>query len=244
MTTTTRIALAIALPAILAGCLDPTEPRDPADGPGGTIVGSGNVITDSRPLAGYHAIDLNGVGRLIVTQTGEESLTITADDNIVPLITSEVQDGRLTIADPPNTNFQPSQLIVYRVTVSNLDAISISGVVNATVDGIVTADIAADIDGVTTLTLTGSVAHQRVSLEGVSTYLAEGLASETARMSGSGVMTAVLNVSNQLDGDVCGVGSISYVGAPTVLLRACPGIAVGPKPGEGLAAGNQESNEE
>ncbi len=230
MTTTTRMALAVSLTVILAGCLDPTEPRDP-DGPGGTIVGSGNIVTVSRPVVGYHAISLNGVGRLIVTQTGEESLTITADDNLVPLISSEVQNGHLTVADPPNTELEPSQVIVYRITVKNLDEIRISGVVNASVDGVLTADFTADISGVTTLTVTGSATNQRVSLNGVSSYLAEGLASETAFVTGSGVITAVLSVSNLLDGDVCGVGSISYVGSPTVLLRACPGIAVGPKLG-------------
>ena len=92
----------------------------------------------------------------------------------------------------------------------------------------------ADINGVTTLTATGSATQQRVSLDGVSTYLAEGLASESAVLTGSGVMTAAVQVSNLLDGDVCGVGSISYIGTPTVLLRACLGIVVGPNIG-GLA---------
>lgn len=230
MTTTTSMALAVSLTVILAGCLDPTEPRDP-DEPGGTIVGSGNIVTVSRPVVGYHAISLNGVGRLIVTQTGEESLTITGDDNIIPLISSGVQDGLLTVADPPNTELEPSQVIVYRITVENIDAIRISGVVNASIDGVLTADLTADIDGVTTLALSGSVTNQRVSLNGVSSYLAEGLASETAVVTGSGVMTVVLSVSDLLNGDVCGAGSITYVGSPTVLLRACPGIAVGPKVG-------------
>jgi len=232
MTTTTRVTLAIALSVGLAGCLDPTEPRDPGDGPRGTIFGSGNIVTVSRPVAGYNAISLSGVGRLIVTQTGQESFTITADDNIVPLISSEVQDGLLTVSDPPNTDLKPSQIIVYRITVENIDAIRISGVVNASVDDILTAGFTAEISGVTTLVITGSTTDQRVSLSGVSTYLAEGLMSETARVTGSGVIGVVLTVSNLLDGDVCGVGSISYVGMPSVLLRACAGISVGPKVGQ------------
>jgi hypothetical protein len=228
----TRVTLAIALSVSLTGCLDPTEPSDPGDRPGGTVVGSGNIVTVSRPVADYHAISLNGVGRLIVTQTGDESLTITADDNIAPLIGSWVQGGLLTVSDPPNTDLEPSQIIVYRITVKELDAIRISGVVNASVDDILTAEFTADISGVTTLTTTGSATHQLVSLSGVSTYLAEELASETAKITGAGVIGAVLTVSNVLDGDVCGVGSISYVGMPSVLLRACPGISVGPKVGQ------------
>ena len=139
MRTINRGALVTALTAFLAGCLDPTDPNDPDDGPRRTRIGSGNIVTVSRPVAGYHAIRLSGVGRLIVTQTGEESLTITADDNLVPLISSSVADGWLVVADPPNTELEPSQVIVYRITVKNLDAVSISGVVNASVDGILTA---------------------------------------------------------------------------------------------------------
>ena len=135
------------------------------------------------------------------------------------------------------TRLQPSQVIVYRIQVKNLDAVSISGVVNASVDGVLAASFSADIGGVTSLTIAGSAAQQRVSLDGVSTYLAGGLVSESVVVTGSGVMTAEVQVSSLLDGDVCGAGSITYVGMPTVLLRACPGIVVGPKVG-GSGRGN------
>lgn len=231
MNTTIRNALAIALTITLTGCLDPTEPRDPAHDPGGTVVGSGNIVTVNRPVSDYSAIKLGGVGRLIITQTGAESLTITADDNIVPLVSSGVATGWLEIAEPANTRLEPSQIIVYRITVKDLDAVAISGVVNASADGILTTTFVADLDGVSTLTVTGSATQQRLTLDGVSTYLAEGLTSESVHVLGSGVMTAAVQVSNLLDGDVCGAGSISYVGSPTVALRACPGVVVGPKVG-------------
>lgn len=213
----------VALTSGAVGCLDPTEPREPA-GPGEPVVGSGNIVTETRPITGYHAIRLNGVGRLIVTQTGSESLTITADDNIVPFIESHVSDGELIITQPANVLLEPSQIIVYRMTVENLDAVSISGVFNATVDGVLAATFLANISGVVSLTVAGSATDQRVTVDGVSTYLAQGLLSETVDITGSGVMTVEVAVSDILDGDVCGAGTVTYVGSPTVLLRTCPGI--------------------
>src|SRR4051794_38180612 len=45
------------------------------------IQGSGNKTTETRQVSGFNAVELSGVGKLIVKQTGTESLTIEGDDN-------------------------------------------------------------------------------------------------------------------------------------------------------------------
>jgi hypothetical protein len=52
-----------------------------------TIKGSGVSKTESRKVEKFNAIVLD-VGSLTVEQTGTESLTVTADDNVLPLLTS------------------------------------------------------------------------------------------------------------------------------------------------------------
>ena len=47
---------------------------------------------------------------------------------------------------------------------------------------------------------------------------------------GSGVMSVVVNVSDELKGDVCGVGTIQYVGAPEVFVTTCPAVSVSQLP--------------
>jgi hypothetical protein len=57
------------------------------------MTGSGNVITESRDVAGFNEIALGGIGTGIVTQGDEEALTIEAEDNLLPPIGSEVREG-------------------------------------------------------------------------------------------------------------------------------------------------------
>ncbi|HWL48440.1 MAG TPA: DUF2807 domain-containing protein, partial [Acidimicrobiia bacterium] len=50
------------------------------------VEGSGNVITESREVSDFNEIVLGGSGRVMVEVTGTESLTIEAEDNIMPLL--------------------------------------------------------------------------------------------------------------------------------------------------------------
>ena len=62
-----------------------------------------------------------------IQQTGEESLVIEAEDNILPLLTSEVSGRRLTLGTKPNTSISATRPIVYRLTVKDLAGIGVSG---------------------------------------------------------------------------------------------------------------------
>ncbi len=56
--------------------------------------GSGRVITEARTVSDFNAITMKGSMQLVLRQTGRESLSITADDNILPLIETKVDaDG-------------------------------------------------------------------------------------------------------------------------------------------------------
>jgi hypothetical protein len=51
----------------------------------------------SRDVQGFSEIVLDGGGRVAVTMTGSGSLTIEAEDNLIPDMKVEVRNGRLTI---------------------------------------------------------------------------------------------------------------------------------------------------
>src|SRR5262249_20664375 len=82
------------------------------------VIGSGKAQTISRPVAGFTQISLEGQGALTIQQTGTDSLTIEADDNILPLLTSEVSNDRLTLGTKYNFPFHfmfPRTPITYRL---------------------------------------------------------------------------------------------------------------------------------
>src|SRR5262245_51971625 len=61
------------------------------------VGGSGNAITESRNVSDFNSVRLMGSGQLTIDVTGTESLTIKADDNLLPYLTSEVNGKQLTL---------------------------------------------------------------------------------------------------------------------------------------------------
>lgn len=59
--------------------------------------GSGNVTNETRDVSSFSEVALHGTGNLTIKQTGSESLTIEAEDNVLPHIQTDVKNNRLTI---------------------------------------------------------------------------------------------------------------------------------------------------
>ena len=91
------------------------------------VNGSGQVETETRPVSGFTGIDLAGSGEVTIEQGDAESLTIEADDNVLPELTSEVSGSMLTLDTKPGTTVRSLNPIRYRVTVKDLTALSLSG---------------------------------------------------------------------------------------------------------------------
>lgn len=103
-------AMAIGLTPVLAGCglLPSTETT------GGALVGSGEVQPEVRELAPFTRISVGAGLKVIVGAGTEQSVTVTAQGNLLPAIKTEVTDGQLivTIPSPGVTTTQPMSLTV------------------------------------------------------------------------------------------------------------------------------------
>ena len=182
----------------------------------GHVVGSGNVVTESRTVSGFHAVSISGVARLIIEQTGMESLTITAEDNLQPLLISEVVDGRLSLGFAANTQVSSTREIVFRLSVRELDDLSASGVVTVEASGIDTNALGVVVDGVSTVTAAGRSNRQDITVSGASTYDAADLESRFVTVDVSGASRAVIRVSEKLHARVSEAGQVAYIGDPEV----------------------------
>jgi hypothetical protein len=205
---------------------------------GGTdiVQGSGNVIRESREVSGFTGVALTGSGNLTIRQTGSESLTIEAEDNIIPKLTTEVANGRLTLGVEPNTDLRSTKPINYELTVKDLnalqtlgagqiDASSINtdniGITNNGSGEISVANVEANNLKVTSggsgaVKMAGKVDSQVVDISGSGRYQAEDLESQEAKVDIKGSAKATVNVIDKLDARISGSGSIEYVGDPTI----------------------------
>jgi hypothetical protein len=197
-------AMGLAILSLFAGC-----------SLGGTG-GSGTIKTESREAGEFSSITSKAVGKITVQQTGKESLTITADDNILPLLKSYVADQILYLTIVDDASFNPTRPIEFAVEVKRLEKLDISGVGSVEVRDIQGERLSVSVDGVGSMTIAGRVDVLDLTLSGVGSFNGEELMTKQATVRNTGVGSAVVNVSEQLDATASGVGSIEYIGSPQV----------------------------
>jgi hypothetical protein len=178
------------------------------------VGGSGTVVTESRDVSGFSEIDLAGSGKVLVDVDGTESLVIEAEENIMPLLTSEVRGGRLELG--AKSSISPTTDIIYRVSAIALEGVAVAGSGEVTATGVVAGSLDVDISGSGRVEPTGSAGTLIVEISGSGRYLGEALEAPvgTVRVSGSG--EAVVNVTDDLDVDISGSGAVRYIGEPVV----------------------------
>lgn len=202
------------------------------------MTGLGNRIAESRAVTAFSQIALRGIGTAIVTQGDGESLTVEAEEAVLPRIRTVVRDGRLTIDYEEGlfARLGPTELVRYYITVRDLDAVRLSGAANVeiarltagqfgiTVSGSGNAGIgqltaehlAVSISGSGKIAVAGSVATQELRISGSGDYLAGRLASNGASLTVSGSGRATVQVRDALDVQISGSGSVEYNGDSSV----------------------------
>lgn len=89
--------------------------------------GSGAVKEETRAVAGFTRLVLALPATVALTQGATESLAISADDNLLPLLRTRVENGELAIDADKSRGFSTRQAIKIRLTVKKLDGILING---------------------------------------------------------------------------------------------------------------------
>ncbi len=223
-----RIFLTVLLLILLLpGCSGP-----------GIITGSGNVVTDSRSVSGFSRVILSGAGDMALTQGDSESLTVEAEDNLLPYIKTEVANGTLTISQDagPGRAIRTTKPIKYYLTVKDLSALtlsgsggisatrlnlttlelSLSGSGNVQLAGLALTTLTAGLSGSGNADLSGQANDQQVTISGSGEYRAGNLDTNQAQVQVSGSGTATVWARNTLEVTISGSGSVGYYGSPDV----------------------------
>jgi hypothetical protein len=213
---------------LVSGCVFPVRST--------RIIGSGEAETETRRVSGFSKVDLSGIGTLVIEQGSSESLEITADDNILEYLTSDVSGSTLNLGVRDFVSIDPKTDIIYHLSVKNLKKIETSGLGIVEIDSIDTNDLEIEISGSGNFTIkeliaesldievsgmgnidiAGSVDKQRIRLSGTGKYNAGNLKSSYTKIDISGSGEAEVWVEDELEVDLSGVGSLVYFGSPVI----------------------------
>ena len=108
----------------------------------GTQVDPGETTTETRDVNGFNKVLISGTGEATIVQGEEESLTITAGENILPYIRSEVINGQLKLWLDTKQNFPPTAgKILYNISLINVSSLGIEGSGKITSNSLINLDI-------------------------------------------------------------------------------------------------------
>lgn len=200
--------------------------------------------TETRELGEFSRISMRGVSKLFIGQGKEQHVSIEGDEIAISRITTHVTDGRLVIdvgrdwmeKISAGFDFFSTNDIRINITVKDLEELEVTvaadvemgpfktrdltlklvGASNIKVEDLQADSLNTDLPGAGRISVSGKVSDQTMTLAGAGNFSGHKLKSKTAKVSLSGVGSAQLWVTGELDVTIAGVGSVEYYGNPHV----------------------------
>lgn len=208
---------------------------------GGGVQGSGNVVSETRTVDKFHSIKMTVSGTVYVTQNTTSLLQLEAEDNIMPLLRTYVQDGILIVDS--EKSFSTTKSINIYVNMAEIKSLVVSGSADIIGKSEVVSDdlkIAITGSGNMKLQINAKQLHSKISgsgniclkgntlshiavISGSGNLKAADLVSEksTVQISGSG--NGKINISEELNAEISGSGNIYYKGNPKIVNQQITG---------------------
>jgi len=202
---------------------------------GSGVRGKGAAQTEKRAVTGFHAVDLEIAGDVEVSIAAEFSVEVQVQENLLPLLKTEVEDGALRIYFSENVSY--SEGVKIRVSGPSFDGLSVggSGMIRMLTPAMAekmkmdvsgSGDIYLEqatlqsascaIAGSGTIHLGGTANSVKIDISGSGDIKAKDLTVNDldVDIAGSGSVTA--NVVQHLKADISGSGDVFYGGQPVV----------------------------
>ena len=202
------------------------------------VKGSGKIIQETRKVNNFTDVALSNIGELQIVNADKEELVIEADENLLPYITSQVNNGQLTIGTKNGININPSSTIHYTLYVTGkLSALEVSGLGsifadkietdmislvvsgsgNIRLDELITKKANSTISGLGSVEINkGEITTHNIEISGSGQLKASDVESDQCDINISGLGSAGVWVNEQLNADISGSGNIEYYGNPRI----------------------------
>ncbi|MBL8920440.1 MAG: DUF2807 domain-containing protein [Myxococcaceae bacterium] len=205
------------------------------------VDGNGVLATEERTVPGVTAVALATSGNLTVRFGSPASVSITAEENVLPRLTSTVRGGELGLGSEPFVTLRLHRPISYLLTVPELRSVTVSSSGSVTTPSLAAPTIAFTVSssgsivaaGVEANTLktsisssgdvrisSGAVASHRVTISSSGSVIADGLRSTSATVTLSSSGDALVWVTDTLDATLSSAGNVRYYGSPMVNVTA------------------------
>jgi hypothetical protein len=207
------------------------------DSSGERITGSGSVISEDRPVSGIGRVSMGVPGNLEIQQGTSESLTVTGEDNILALLSTEMRGDELDIGWNTNASIRPLRPLQIKLTVKNLVGLTSSSSGKVTVGPLTTGNfrvnlsssggvemdalqadkVTADLSSSGDLLLIGEGNQLDLRISSSGSFQGADFPVEQAAVRVTSSGNATLWALKNLEVNITSSGNVAYYGQPAVL---------------------------
>jgi hypothetical protein len=187
----------------------------------GQATGSGTMKLEKRAVPSFRAVDISGAYNVEIVVQKEPSLEIEGDDNLLPLVTTDVHDGVLEISN--SKSYSTKHEMNLRISVPSLDAISSSGASDIAISGVTSDGFSIDVSGAGHLQVSGEAKSLEIKQSGAGDVDAKDLHAAKVNVHSSGAASADVYASEELRASVSGAGNVNYYGDPKTVNKETSG---------------------
>lgn len=178
------------------------------------VTGSGKSSTVKRELAAFTAVEIHTTGDLEINVGKAGALEITGDDNIVPIIKSEVSGDKLLISC--DQSFTTKNDLKFVLNVAEIKTLDVYSAATAKVTGISGETFAMEIHGSGKATLSGKTENLNARIKGSGKVFGLNLTARKAEVTITGSGSAQVHAGESLKVSITGTGKVEYTGSPKV----------------------------
>ena len=152
---------------------------------------------ETRSVSGFTGIDASCVFDITVTKGSTESLTIEADEELLPYVRSEVKNGVLCLCVENDAckNARNIRTLKASVVVKNLDRVSLSGACKLTANDLFTPDsFTGKCSGASNMTVNVNTGRLKIETSGAGKIQLKADVTENAQLSFSGSANAQMEL--------------------------------------------------
>ena len=180
------------------------------------VQGSGKIVTEKRALSGFTAIEAGGAIDLEISQSDSYSVEVSADDNILPKIITNV-DGETLRIERKGEDFFTSSTVHVKISLPKLTAVELSGASEGIAKNITSDKLHLEVSGASKFLMSGKVSELHSEVSGASKLEAKDLVADNAEIECSGASKAHMHATSSLKISAEGASKVLYSGTPRII---------------------------
>jgi Putative auto-transporter adhesin, head GIN domain len=190
-----------------------------ANGP--ALKGTGKWTAIKRTVEQFHAIDLRDAVEVRINVGAPLSLSVEADDNLISVVDTRVENGKLIVS--VTKSFQSGRSPELVISVPELSEVTSSGAGQIVLTGVKGDVLNIDLSGAGNLTAMGNVQNLTIKLSGAGKADCIKLLADNVKIDSSGAGNCYVDTAKSLNAKLSGAGNIQYRGAPASLTKSDTG---------------------